>query len=593
MANVTAGTVKDGVTIAGVTGDYPSATYPLPNASAVINDLNNTTFNTKMKSATQFEFFDSAGVRYLNAGDADIVASKIVSGTTILDVAGSSVTESHSDCDTDAEVGCITVTAFKAAQMANVVAGNIKAGVTIAGVAGNVTQESHSNCSSDAQVGCVTVTAFKAADMSRVTAGTVKSGTTIAGVAGSYPSSTYPLPGENPSVDTLTTTNFNSKVTGSGYFEWWGADGTHMWLSSGDTDIAAGNIKSGVNIFGVAGNVTQESHSACSSDAQVGCITTTSYKAANMSNVTAGNVKDGVVIAGITGDYPSSTYPLTGASATADLDSATFNAKVKASTSFEYWNSAGTRQTGAGDVDIDATKIKSGVNVFGTTGTYAFSNNPPDLSPGTTKTFTTATTITSFDSGIDGSDDLDVDGDAITYTCTFDTDQDWAVKPNGTLCSTANLANGTGFSFNTSTGVISGWVPASATSYDFLITGCDEFYACDSVVFKIVVEAGCAGDLVGGYCWYLGGSGDSCTTVCSSHGGYNAATASYAGSSGSNANCQAVAAAVSPGTWLGECSSPDGSGCGKDMFGKVCRETNYATTSDATVTGNRFCACNQ
>jgi hypothetical protein len=595
MTNVTAGTVKDGVTIAGVVGDYPSSTYPLPNASAIINDLDSTTFNAKMKSSTQFEYFDSAGARYTGAGDADIVASKIASGTTIFDVAGSATLESHSNCSSDAQVGCVTVSAFKAANMTNVVAGNIKTGVTIAGVAGSVTQESHSNCSSDAQVGCVTVSAFKAADMTRVTAGTVKSGTTIAGVAGNYPSATYPLPGENPSVDTLTTANFNSKATGSGYFEWWGADGTHMWLTSGDTDIVAGNIKSGVNIFGVAGNVTAESHSNCSSDAQVGCITTTSYKAANMTNVTAGNVKDGVVIAGITGDYPSSTYPLSGASATADLDSATFNAKVKASTSFEYWNSAGTRQTGAGDVDIDATKIKSGVNVFGTTGTYAFSNNPPNLSAGTTKTLTRNVTMTSFDAGIDGTDDLDVDGDTITYTCTFDTDADWAVAPNGTVCSTANLANGTSFAFNTSTGVISGWVPSTATSYDFLITGCDAYYACDSVVFKIVVDAGCAGDLVGGYCWYLSGAGESCDDICSTHGGYNSATASYAGSSGSDAQCQAAANAVyTGGSWGGATTSSFGVGCKIDMFGSIKRITSPATSSSA-INGSdrRVCACNQ
>jgi hypothetical protein len=278
------------------------------------------------------------------------------------------------------------------------------------------------------------------------------------------------------------------------------------------------------------------------------------------------------------------------------LDSATFNAKAKVSTAFEYWTSAGVRQTGAGDVDIDATKIKSGVDIFGTTGTYAFSNSPPNLSAGTTKTLTEDVTMTSFDSGIDGTDDLDVDGDTITYTCTFDTDADWAVAPNSTVCSTANLANGTGFAFNTSTGVISGWVPANAANYDFLITGCDAYYACDSVVFKINVVSGCGGASVGGYCWYFGSYGDSCDDVCSDHGGTSTAgTVSYAGSSGSNANCQAVAAAVSAGTWLGDCSDMYGIGCAKDGNGKICREITNATTNGAAASGlnRRFCSCTQ
>jgi hypothetical protein len=324
MTKLVEGNVKKGVSIAGVTGDYPSADYPLPGYDSNVINLYEGSFETRIVSNSAFQWFDYTGVRKFRdpGGDSDIIAS------------------------------------------------NIKSGVTIFGVVGSLTTESHSDCAADGATGCVATADYKAVDMTKLTAANVKKNVSIAGVTGNYPSSTYPLPGENPSVDTLTTANFNSKVTGSGYFEWWGPDGTHMWLTTGDTDIVAGNIKSGANIFGVAGNVTVESHNDCSSDAQVGCITTASYKAANMTNVTAGNVKDGVVIAGITGDYPSSTYPLSGASATADLDSATFNAKVKASTSFEYWNSAGVRQTGAGDADITAAKIKLNVNIFGTIGTY-------------------------------------------------------------------------------------------------------------------------------------------------------------------------------------------------------------------------------
>lgn len=57
--------------------------------------------------------------------------------------------------------------------------------------------------------------------------------------------------------------------------------------------------------------------------------------------------------------------------------------------------------------------------------------------------------------------------------------------------------------------------------------------------------SGCGGASVGGYCWYVGGQGQSCTTVCSSRGGVNmAGTKDYAGSGGNLTRCKAVASAL-------------------------------------------------
>jgi hypothetical protein len=67
-ANLTAGVIKAGVTIAGTLGQYPSAAYPLASASGT-TDLTN--FISQMKSDAAFEFFDSRGIRYTAAGDAD------------------------------------------------------------------------------------------------------------------------------------------------------------------------------------------------------------------------------------------------------------------------------------------------------------------------------------------------------------------------------------------------------------------------------------------------------------------------------------------------------------------------------------------
>ena len=66
----------------------------------------------------------------------------------------------------------------------------------------------------------------------------------------------------------------------------------------------------------------------------------------------------------------------------------------------------------------------------------------------------------------------------------------------------------------------------------------------------------CAGRAVGGACWYLSAEERNCDDACSSHGGYNEATRTYAGSSGTNANCDealdALGVAGSPASTLAE-----------------------------------------
>jgi len=59
----------------------------------------------------------------------------------------------------------------------------------------------------------------------------------------------------------------------------------------------------------------------------------------------------------------------------------------------------------------------------------------------------------------------------------------------------------------------------------------------ETTVFDPPVSS-CAGALIGGSCWYYGAQAESCTNVCSTHAGYDVATATYAGSSA--ANCEAV-----------------------------------------------------
>ena len=103
----------------------------------------------------------------------------------------------------------------------------------------------------------------------------------------------------------------------------------------------------------------------------------------------------------------------------------------------------------------------------------------------------------------------------------------------------------------------------------------------------------CAGQLVGGYCWYQGANGESCTAACAGHGGYNDATRTYAGSAGSNANCQAVIDALGvPGTAVTTDNSC-GIGVGCYDTGGLYRCTKTTTDPNSSSTGlYRMCACN-
>jgi hypothetical protein len=109
--------------------------------------------------------------------------------------------------------------------------------------------------------------------------------------------------------------------------------------------------------------------------------------------------------------------------------------------------------------------------------------------------------------------------------------------------------------------------------------------------------AGCAGSVVGGFCWYLGAAGQSCTTVCASHSGFNAGTLTFAGSSGTLANCQAVIISVS-GPYSG--ASTGDNVCGGVKIGCNLAPGNNAVrcnfgptdASSTIVNAQRTCACN-
>jgi hypothetical protein len=106
------------------------------------------------------------------------------------------------------------------------------------------------------------------------------------------------------------------------------------------------------------------------------------------------------------------------------------------------------------------------------------------------------------------------------------------------------------------------------------------------------VDCDSGGALVGGSCWYLAESNESCAETCSTHGGYDEATKTYAGSAGTVANCKAVLNALGGyNYWRGDVCGLGGIGCHK-YTGNGWRDL-APTTADATPNdgSKRACAC--
>ena len=96
---------------------------------------------------------------------------------------------------------------------------------------------------------------------------------------------------------------------------------------------------------------------------------------------------------------------------------------------------------------------------------------------------------------------------------------------------------------------------------------------------------------LGGYCWYLAQLGESCDQTCVERGGYDAATATFAGAD--NANCESVMDALNaPGSGFGGALAWNyNSGCFV-MSTSRFRDTSTTTSSGAQASIRRACACN-
>ena len=254
----------------------------------------------------------------LTADNCADAASKVAAGTSFLcnGVPSVGTLSVPVPCTFNGETSCIANGLYMAANLSNLSPSNIKSGVSVAGVNGSYAPaDAHTDCSSNGQVGCVTTSAFKAADLSSLLANNIRSGVVVGGITGTLAPEAHATSGE----------------------------------------------------------IIAESHADCTANGQVGCVTTASYKSANLTNLVASNIKSGVSVAGVTGGYPSSTYPLSGSDAAVnDLDTATFAIKIKASSDFEWFDSSGNRYSRSGDTALaNNALIKKDASIFGTVGTYS------------------------------------------------------------------------------------------------------------------------------------------------------------------------------------------------------------------------------
>ena len=150
---------------------------------------------------------------------SNLKAENIISGQTIAGVSGS-----FTICDSDAQKDCVSSSSFPAVDSTNLAA-KVVAGQTLAGIEGSAANTVYSECTAANQEGCVATDTYKTIDLSSKDAG--------------------------GALD-LTDSNFATRVASSSSFEYWDENGARH-TNTGDADLLANNIKSGVNILGTSG----------------------------------------------------------------------------------------------------------------------------------------------------------------------------------------------------------------------------------------------------------------------------------------------------------------------------------------------------
>ncbi|MCB0391593.1 MAG: fibronectin type III domain-containing protein [Bdellovibrionales bacterium] len=121
-------------------------------------------------------------------------------------------------------------------------------------------------------------------------------------------------------------------------------------------------------------------------------------------------------------------------------------------------------------------------------------NQAPSLATIIPPTFYSGVTLANLDARDAGTmSDQDLDGDAITYTCYYDNTVNGVVNTGLGTCASLINESGGNPSFNSSTGIFSGWEPRHADvgmAFEFAIEGTDPYGDKSVSIFSGTVVAG-------------------------------------------------------------------------------------------------------
>jgi hypothetical protein len=179
-------------------------------------------------------------------------------------------------------------------------------------------------CGANLSIQCKATTEFPAVDAAALIPANIRFGVTLGGQVGLYPSLLAPL---SNATTTLDLTAFDSSVS-AGSYEFFDSTGlrytgnvvdlglltpetstqaltaTSGFIRSfsvaGDPNLSAGNIRNGVSLFGVTGNVVAKP-SDCSLDGATNCVATGTFPAAKVADVAATDLRLGKSLGGING----------------------------------------------------------------------------------------------------------------------------------------------------------------------------------------------------------------------------------------------------------------------------------------------------
>jgi ELWxxDGT repeat protein len=236
---------------------------------------------------------------------------------------------SYAVCSSEGEVGCITSAAFKPIKVADLQKGNIKKGTSILGVEGEIDVDAMTatisalNSSID---GLNATIANQSGDSTALTSCNnekVSLSNQLASKSSEYSSCESNLNFKTLAFDTCAAdkVSLNTQLASKGadlngcmidlgiktsQYDALNIISNQAMAQANDysTELGklnAGNLLKDVVINGITGSVEAESHSLCVGNGQTGCVTSTLYKSADLSNLIAGNIKFGVEIAGVAG----------------------------------------------------------------------------------------------------------------------------------------------------------------------------------------------------------------------------------------------------------------------------------------------------